>query len=48
MGGLSWIVAFRRLALRYDPHAAAVLGFLHLACALIGLSVLAWAEAQGR
>ena len=42
---LSWIVAFRRLALRYDRHAAAVLGFLHLACALIALRFLTHAEA---
>jgi transposase len=43
---LSWIVAFRRLALRYDRQAAAVLGFLHLACALISLRFLARAEAE--
>ena len=44
---LSWIVAFRRLALRYDRQAAAVLAFLHLACALISLRFLARAEGQG-
>jgi transposase len=40
---------FRKLALRYDRHAAAVLAFLHLACALICLRFLARAEtaAQG-
>jgi hypothetical protein len=27
----TWIVAFRRLALRYDRQAGAVLGFLYLA-----------------
>lgn len=43
---LSWIVAFRRLALRYDRQPAAVLGFLHLACALISLRFLARAEAN--
>jgi transposase len=45
---LSWIVAFRRLALRYDRQAAAVLGFLPLACALIGPRFLARAEATDR
>ena len=34
------VVAFRKLAIRYDRHAAAVLAFLHLArphlCALLG------------
>jgi transposase len=43
---LSWVVAFRRVALRYDRQAAAVLGFLHLACALISLRFLARAEAD--
>lgn len=41
---LAWIVAFRRLALRYDRQAASVLAFLHLACALICLRYLAHAE----
>jgi transposase len=44
--GLAWIVAFRRLALRYDRQAASVLAFLHLACALICLRYLAHAEAE--
>jgi transposase len=43
---LSWVVAFRRLAVRYDRQAAAVLGFLHLACALISLRFLVRAEAD--
>jgi transposase len=42
----AWLVAFRRLALRYDRHAAAVLAFLHLACALICLRFLEHAEAD--
>ena len=41
-----WIVAFRRLAPRYDRQAAAALGSLHLACALISLRFLARAEAN--
>jgi hypothetical protein len=38
-------VAFRKLAIRDDRHAASVLACLHLACALIGLRYLAHAEA---
>jgi transposase len=41
----AWIVAFRKLAIRYDRHAASVLAFLHLACALICLRYLEHAEA---
>jgi transposase len=41
----AWVVAFRKLAVRYDRHAASVLAFLHLACALICLRFLAHAEA---
>lgn len=41
----SWLVAFRKLGTRYDRHAATVLAFLHLACALICLRYLAHAEA---
>jgi hypothetical protein len=39
------VVAFRKLAIRYDRHAASVLALLHLACALICLRFLAHAEA---
>ena len=42
---IAWLVAFRRLTVRYDRHASAVLAFLHLACALIGLRFLRRAEA---
>jgi transposase len=41
----AWVVAFRKLSVRYDRHAASVLAFLHLACALICLRFLAHAEA---
>jgi transposase len=41
----AWLVAFRKLAIRYDRQAASVLAFLHLACALICLRYLAHAEA---
>jgi transposase len=40
----AWLVAFRKLAVRHDRHAASVLAFLHLACALICLRYLARAE----
>ena len=43
---IAWLVAFRRLATRYDRHAASVLAFLHLACALISLRFLQHAEAK--
>ena len=42
---LSWVLAFRRLTVRYDRHAASVLAFLRLACARIGLRFLQRAEA---
>jgi transposase len=42
---LAWVLAFRRLSVRYDRHAASVLAFLHLACALICLRFLRRAEA---
>ena len=32
---ISWLLAYRRLAVRYDRQAAIILGLLHLACALI-------------
>ncbi len=41
----AWLVASRKLAIRYDRHAATVLAFLHLACALICLRYLARVEA---
>ena len=40
----AWVVAFRKLAVRYDRHAATVWAFLHLACTLICLRFLAHAE----
>jgi transposase len=42
----AWVVAFRKLAVRYDRHAASVLAFLHLACALICFRFLLHAEAD--
>ena len=41
----AWLLAFRRLTVRYDRHAVSVLAFLHLACALICLRFLRRAEA---
>ena len=32
---LAWLVANRRLTVRYERRADILLGFLHLACALI-------------
>src|SRR5919202_1403017 len=43
---LAWIVAFRKLAIRYDRHAATVRAFLHLAGALLCLRYVARAEAD--
>ena len=43
---LAWVVAFRKLAIRFDRQAASVLGFLHLACALICLRYLAHADTE--
>jgi transposase len=40
----AWVVAFRRLTVRYDRHAATVLAFLHLACARICLRFLKHAQ----
>jgi hypothetical protein len=42
---LAWVLAFRRLTVRYDRHAASVLAFLHLACTRICLRFLRRAEA---
>jgi transposase len=36
----AWLLAYRRLAIRYDRQAESVLAFLHLACALICLRFL--------
>jgi transposase len=41
----AWVLAYRRLAVRFDRQAASVLAFLHLACALICLRFLRRAEA---
>ena len=41
----AWVLAHRRLTVRYDRHAASMLAFLHLACALICLRFLRRAEA---
>jgi len=37
---LAWLVGYRRLQVRYERHAETLLGFLHLACALICLKSL--------
>jgi IS5 family transposase len=37
---LAWLVGYRRLQVRYERHADILLGFLHLACALICLNSL--------
>ena len=42
----AWMVAFRKLAVRYDRQAVTVLASLHLACTLICLRFLAHAEAD--
>jgi transposase len=42
----AWVVAFRKLAMRYDRHAATVLACLHLACTLICLRFLLHADAE--
>jgi transposase len=41
-----WIVAFRKLAIRFDRKAASVLAFPHLTCALICLRYPTHAEAD--
>jgi transposase len=43
---VAWLLAHRRLAMRYDRHAAAVLASLHLACALRCLRRLEHAAAK--
>jgi transposase len=37
---LAWLVGYRRLQVRYERRADILLGFLHLACALICLKAL--------
>jgi hypothetical protein len=39
-GRLAWLVGYRRLQVRYERRADILLGFLHLACALICLNSL--------
>ena len=41
----AWILAYRRLTIRFDRQTASVLAFLHLACALICLRFLQRTEA---
>jgi hypothetical protein len=36
---LAWLVGYRRLQVRYERRADVLLGFLHLACAVICLKV---------
>jgi transposase len=44
---LAWLVSYRRLQVRYEQHADILLGFLHLACALICLKSLnLWSPAR--
>ena len=42
---IGWLLAYRRLAVRYDRQATTVLGLLHLACTLICVRFLRRAEA---
>jgi hypothetical protein len=37
---LAWLVGYRRLQVRYERRSDILLGFLHLACALICLKAL--------
>jgi transposase len=37
---LAWLVGYRRLQVRYERRAEVLVGFLHLACALICLQSL--------
>ena len=41
----AWILAYRRLTIRFDRQTASVLAFFHLACALICLRFLQRTEA---
>jgi IS5 family transposase len=42
---LAWLVGYRRLQVRYERRADVLLGFVHLACALICLRHLTRAQA---
>jgi IS5 family transposase len=42
---LAWLVGYRRLQVRYERRADVLLGFLHLACALICLKAQSPSEA---
>jgi IS5 family transposase len=44
---LAWLVGYRRLQVRYERRAEILLGFLHLACALICLKSLNHPTATG-
>ena len=44
---LAWLVGYRRLQVRYERHADILLGFLHLACALICLKSFDIARRRG-
>jgi hypothetical protein len=44
---LAWLVGYRRLQVRYERRADVLLGFLHLACALICLKSLNQPNATG-
>ena len=41
---IGWLLAFRRLAMRYERQAPTVLGLLHLGCSLICVRFLRRAE----
>jgi transposase len=41
---IAWLLAYRRLAVRYDRQTTTVLGLLHLACSLICVRFLQRAE----
>jgi transposase len=41
---IAWLLAYRRLAVRYARQAATVLGLLHLACTLVGVRFLRRAD----
>ena len=43
---LAWLVGYRRLQVRYERRADILLGFVHLACALICLKSLDGPKAE--
>jgi hypothetical protein len=45
---LAWLVGYRRLQVRYERRADVLLGFLHLACALMCLKVHVRRGREGR